>query len=68
MSHAEALAWLNGERSMCNIIQSNADTNGPWIVQTAQADAAMTEQAYWIAKAHAEGIVAAHFPKTGIAK
>ena len=53
---------------MCNIIQSNADTNGPWIVQTAQADAAMTEQAYWIAKAHAEGIVAAHFPKTGIAK
>lgn len=59
MNYEEALAWLRGERSTCNMIQSNAETNGPWIVQTAQADAAMTEQAYWIAKANAEGITVA---------
>lgn len=57
MNLEEAKSWLRGERSMTNIIQSNADTNGPWIVQTAQADAAMTEQAYWIVKAHAEGLL-----------
>ena len=58
MEYEEALAWLRGERSTINIIQSNADTNGPWIVQTAQADAAMTEQAYWIVRAYRENILA----------
>ena len=58
MTYEDALAWLRGERSWTNIIQSNADTNGPWIVQTAQADAATTQQAYWIVKARQEGLSA----------
>lgn len=57
MNLEEAKAWLRGERSTVNIIQSNADTNGPWIVQTAQADAAITQQAYWIVKAHVDGLL-----------
>lgn len=56
MTYEEALAWLNGERSMANTIQTTVDGNDTWIVQIAQADAAMTEQAYWIARAHAEGV------------
>lgn len=59
MNLEEAKSWLCGERSMSNMIQSNSEMNGNglWIVQTAQADAAMTEQAYWIVKAHAEGLI-----------
>lgn len=52
MNYEEALEWLRGERSMINIISSsNPDM---WQVLTAQADAAMTQQAYWIVKAHSE--------------
>lgn len=48
----EAYAWMNGERSMTNIIpQDPFDT---WQVRIAQADAAMTEQAYWIIKGNQE--------------
>lgn len=57
MTYEEAVAWLRGQRSMCNIIQSDANSNGQWLVQTAQADAAMTQQAYWIVKAWSENIV-----------
>jgi hypothetical protein len=57
MNLEEALAWLRGTRSTCNIIQRTTDTNGQWLVQTAQADAALTEQAYWIVRAHAEGLI-----------
>jgi len=57
MNLEEAKKWLRGECSMLNIIQSNADTNGPWLVHTAQADAAKTEQAYWVVKAYEEGLV-----------
>lgn len=57
MSYEEACAWLRGERSMTNIIQSDPDNNRSWIVATAQADAAMTEQAYWIARAHCESVL-----------
>jgi len=48
MTTAEAIAWLAGERSMTNIIpQHPIDT---WAVRIAQADAAMMQQAYWIAR------------------
>ena len=57
MSYEEAVAWLKGKRSTANVIQSDADSNGNWIVQTAQADAAATQQAYWIVKAWSENIV-----------
>lgn len=51
MNKDEAIAWLMGERSMCNTIpQDPFDT---WQVRIAQADAAMCEQAYWILMAEA---------------
>jgi len=55
MKYDEAIAWLNGERSMCNIIPQ--DPLETWLVRTTQADAAMTEQAYWVAKAHKDGLL-----------
>lgn len=50
MTYEEALEWLRGNRSMTNIIPQ--DPFETWQVRTAQADAAMTQQAYYIVKAH----------------
>ncbi len=39
---------------------TNSIPNSPyetWIVRIAEADAAMTQQAFWIVKAHVEGLV-----------
>jgi hypothetical protein len=55
MNIEEARAWLRGERSMCNIIPQ--DPFETWEVRIRQADAAMTERAYWIARSYSEGIV-----------
>jgi len=55
MDYTEALAWLRGERSMCNIVAQ--DPYETWQVRIAQADAAMTQQAYWIVRARGEGLV-----------
>ena len=48
MDYKEALEWLKGERSLCNIM--------PYETQqaVAEADAACTQKAYWIVKAHHE--------------
>ena len=55
MTKDEALEWLAGRRSMTNIVpQHPLET---WHVRIAEADAAMIPQAYWVAKAHAEGLV-----------
>ena len=55
MNKDEAIAWLMGKRSMCNIIpQDPFDT---WQVRIAQADAAMCEQAYWILRAFTDGLI-----------
>ena len=55
MNYQEALEWLYGGRSMTNIIpQEPFET---WTVRIAQADAAMTEQAYWIIKAYKEKLI-----------
>jgi hypothetical protein len=52
MNYEEALEWLKGTRSMINSIEgSDSDLRQ---VRTAQADAAMTEMAYWIVRAHKE--------------
>ena len=51
MTHNEALEWLNGERSTTD--QFIGEFNSPVI---AQADAAMMQQAYLVAKARSEGL------------
>ena len=51
MDYIEANAWLKGERSTCNSY-NYTDENSAFLC--AKEDAAMTEQAYWIAKAKAE--------------
>lgn len=50
MDFDEAVEWLNGKRSMTNLIPQ--DPFETWQVRIAEADAAMTQQAYWIVKAH----------------
>ena len=52
MNYEEAIEWLNGNRSMTNTIPR--DPFETWEVRIAQADAAMTQQAYWIVKATQE--------------
>ena len=54
MDYIEANAWLKGERSMRNLFVHNEYLEGDANVLTAQADAAMTQQAYWIARAKSE--------------
>jgi hypothetical protein len=55
MTYDEALAWLKGERSMTNIIpQEPWET---WQLRILQADAAATQQAYWVIKAWHEGLI-----------
>jgi len=52
MDLKEAIEWLQGKRSMTNMIpQEPYET---WAVRIAQADAAKSQQAYWIVKAHNE--------------
>jgi len=52
MTLQEAQDWLNGNRSMVNLIPSSDFET--WQVRIAQADAAMMQQAYYIIKAHRE--------------
>ena len=54
MNHEEAREWLKGTRSMTNLIP--ADPHETWQVRIAQADAAMIQQAYWVVRAHKEGL------------
>ena len=55
MNYEEALAWLQGTRSLGNLIMQ--DPLETWQVRIAQADAAMVQQAYWVAKAHKDGLL-----------
>jgi hypothetical protein len=57
MNYEEALAWLRGERSTTNLIP--IEPRETWCVRIASADASMTKQAYYVAKAHEEGLVPA---------
>ena len=54
MNLEEAIEWLKGKRSMTNIIPQ--DPFETWQVRVAEADAAMTQQAYWITRAHKENL------------
>lgn len=49
MDYEEAQGWLRGERSTVNWIDDP--------VSVAQADAALTQQAYWVARAHRERLI-----------
>jgi len=62
MSYEEAVEWLRGQRSMTNIVPDYPQET--WAVRIAQADAAMTQQAYWIVKAHDELESLRHKDKT----
>jgi len=55
MKYKEAFEWLKGERSMTNIVPSQPFET--WQVRIAEADAAMMQQAYWIVKAHVDGLL-----------
>ena len=46
--------WLRGERSTVNMLQQSFDEQSH--VRVAQADAANMEAAYWIVRAHKEGL------------
>ena len=52
MTIREAEDWLEGNRSMVNMIPSSDFET--WQVRIAQADAAMVQQAYYIVKAARE--------------
>ena len=54
MDLEEALAWLQGKRSTLNY--TNAPTPQESRINAAKQDASMTEQAYWIVRAHKEGL------------
>ena len=55
MNPDEAREWVAGRRSMANTIpQEPLDT---WQVRIAQADANMVQIAYWVLRAHKEGLV-----------
>ena len=55
MTVKEAHEWLNGKRSMTNLIPQ--DPLATWQVRIAEADAAMRQQAYWLLKAHNESLL-----------
>ena len=55
MDYEEAIEWLKGKRSMCNIVPR--DPFETWQVRTCEADAAKIQQAYWVAKAHTEELM-----------
>ena len=54
MTPEEARAWLNGERSMCNLVPQHPIET--WQQRIAAADAGMVQIAYWAARAHSEGL------------
>jgi hypothetical protein len=57
MDLKEAEAWLSGERSTINHHIENTENRGEALVNCAREDAAFTEQAYWVLRAHREGLV-----------
>ena len=54
MTLDEAYAWLRGERSWTNTLRDGTEEA---FVRIERADAATTEQAYWVVRAHQEGLL-----------
>lgn len=59
MTYDEALEWLNGQRSWWNTHSGVSTDRNIALAQCAVHDAASTQQAYWIVKAHKEGLLGA---------
>ena len=57
MTVQEARAWLNGERSMINLFMETCSENENANLVTAQADAAMMQQAYWVLMAEKNNLL-----------
>ena len=55
MNPAEAIEWLKGNRNTAQMLHKQGDDSH--ILMAAQADAARIQQAYYILKAHKEGLV-----------
>jgi hypothetical protein len=55
MNKQEAIEWLKGNRSTTNYIPT--EPYATWEVRIMQADAVMIQQAYYILKAYAEGLI-----------
>lgn len=55
MTKAEAIAWIRGERDMCNIVDPNPRET--WQERIERANAAMRESAYWVLRAHKEKLI-----------
>ena len=51
----EAREWLNGNRSTVNTVPE--EPRETWQERIARADASYIEMAYWILRAHKEGLV-----------
>ncbi len=58
MNYDEALAWLSGQRSITNVYPDYPALD-PWNRRkgVAAIDAALTQQAYWVVRAHREGLI-----------
>lgn len=57
MTYEQAVEWLNGQRSLANFVPQHPFET--WTVRIAEADAAATQQAYWVVKAHRDGLMGA---------
>lgn len=55
MTPDEAREWLRGNRSTCNNVPQ--DPFETWCVRIAETDAAMMKQAYYVLKAHKDGLL-----------
>lgn len=55
MNYEDAQEWLQGKRSWANTVPQ--DPFETWTQRIAEADAKAAEQAYWVVRAHREGLV-----------
>ena len=55
MTKEEAIEWLKGIRDMGNLIPQ--EPYKTWNVRVEQANAAKLQQAYYVLKAHKEGLI-----------
>jgi hypothetical protein len=57
MEYEEAIEWLKGKRSTCNLYYESAGADENAELLSTQADAAMMQQAYFVLKAHSENLI-----------
>ena len=57
MTKAEAIEWFEDKRDMGNLIPYTPEDDGIARVRIEQANAAKLEQAYWVLRAHKEGLI-----------